>query len=85
MPHVTLPVVTRVTFGLAQLCPKKSKTACHVSLPGDAMCHRPESQYHPYGPATCRLYEHSMSVYGHATSASVWTVRTAQSANFLPI
>jgi hypothetical protein len=47
---------------------QKSKSACHMSLPEAATCHL-------YGPATCHLY-------GHATSASVRTVRTAQSTIF---
>jgi hypothetical protein len=75
VPRVTLPVVTRVTFGLAQLCAKNSKSACHVSLPGAATCHL-------YGPATFHLYRPAMSAYGHATLASVRNVWTAQSANF---
>jgi hypothetical protein len=68
VPRVTLPVVTRVTSGLVQLYAQMSKYACHVSLPGVAMCPL-------YGPATCHPY-------GHATSASVHTVRIAQSAIF---
>jgi hypothetical protein len=78
VPRVSLSVATCVTFGLAQLCTKKSKYVYHMSLPGATTCHL-------YKPAMCHMYGPATSAYGHATLASVRTVWTAQSTIFLPV
>jgi hypothetical protein len=74
MPRVTLSVVTCVTFGLAQLCAKKSKFVCHVSLPRATTC--------PIQTCHVSCMDLPRVLYGLATSVSVQTVRTAQSTNF---
>jgi hypothetical protein len=56
---------------------------CHVAAHDWAKWHL-NHQPQP-GATMCHLYGPSMSAYGHATSASVQTVRTAQSAIFFPI
>jgi hypothetical protein len=38
MPHVTLPVVTRVTPGLVQVRAKNAKSTCHMSRSGATTC-----------------------------------------------